>query len=560
MDDEIKDVQSDIGITLKKTAGYKSGHYTEFVSTVAQANRTEILKAISRVLWHIWNHNAPPQGRESEYELCRAYLSRIAAIAAGKSQATGGEENIGERILIELAGRFSAITESITDDNFFTQEELPRFENAIKNHEIFKHGILDQAFIRGHAARLTIIRIMRSQWDFRGVQPKGLLRAWDIANRLDDWHELQILPRLRRNLNIELKDFLRAGFAILTAGNSATPGFITENFLRCDSEVANKLNLDKDALLLVADRMSRSFNEFLNWNNEVVAQFPDPYRKYASHPLVSSPLIRLDSTFEDLAADERAFLCPSASHLLWRIQSSAIDSICNLKYADEIDIRADLGEAISEYLFDFLVLTCGKENVIDLDEIYGDKKRKKGKRNNQKKHADYVVMAGTLAIVIESKTSIGSSLAKSIASPEEVVDAWSRIYSAYRQCAHTINGDIWTKNAVLAKAKQFVSIVCFDELICPEGAAFNDYAVASGIWKDLNIGCAEVMSLQELEDFTSRLGPAQLGFLIQAKWFRKKHAAMFHSFISGENVKLGPPRADHLRPASEALFPGFKMF
>lgn len=560
MDEEVSDSQSVLGISLKKTAGYKSTQYTEFASTVAAANRAAILNEISRVLWHIWNHNAPPRGRESEYALCRAYLSRVAAIAAGRSQATAGTTTINEHVLIELAGQFSGIIDSITDRSFFAQEELPKFTDAIKKHEAFKNGILDQNFLQGHAARLTLIRTMRSQWDFQGVQPKGLLRAWNIANRLDNWHGLQILPRLSRNLNIELKDYLRAGFAILTAGNSTTPGLITEHFLRCDSTVANTLNLDKDALLLVADRMSRSFDEFSTWNDEVIAQFPDPYRKYAPHPLVSSPLIRLNSTFRDWNATDRAFLCPSPPHLLWRIQSSSIDSICNLKYEDGVDIRAELGEAISEYLFEFLVLTCGRESVVDLDEIYGNKKRPRGKRDNQKKHADYVVMAGNLAIIIESKTSIGSSLAKSIASPEEIVDTWSRIHSAYRQCAHTIHSDVWTKHAALAKAERFVSIVCFDELLCPEGAAFNDYAVASGVWKDLDVGSAEVMSLQEMEEFISRLGPAQLGFLIQAKWYRRQHGALFHTFIATEDAKLGPLMEDHLRPAAEELFPGFKMF
>jgi len=544
------DAQQDIlGVVVGQTAARKNLTYAEIVDAISSIDKTEILLKASSALWHIWKHETPPPGREEDYELCRAYLGRIAAIAAGRCGSGSQLGNFGEAELIQLAGEFLGVTDAITDTVFFNQEEVPRFRDAIQNHDAFKNKIPSQDVLRGYAARLVFIRTLRSQWDFRSVSMNGVLRSWDIVGRLNSDHGGQVFERLKRTLNIELKDYVRAGFAILAVANNKTPGVISGQELLIDSDVARVLNLDKDALLLVANRLSRSCVEFSEWHCDVMKSIPEPYRKYAPHPLVSSPLIRLDQTFRGWIDGEKGYLCPSPPHLLWKVQSSCVDAIRDLAPTGGQNLMADLGECLSDYLCDFLSLVCGKENVVRLDDV----------SDNSKKHADFVVVVGELALVIESKTSLGSTLAKSIATPEDIVDVWARLHSAYRQCAHTINSDVWEKHSQLGKAKRFVSIVCFDEVFCPDGAAFNSFAVSCGIWGELGIGPVEAISLQDFEQFMSQLGPGQLGYIIQAKWYYKRHGDMLRSFIRSQNVELAVPSMEHLRAAAADLFPGFNM-
>jgi hypothetical protein len=66
----------------------------------------------------------------------------------------------------------------------------------------------------------------------------------------------------------------------------------------------------------------------------------------------------------------------------------------------------------------------------------------------------------------------------------------------------------------LAKVKRFASIVCFDEAMCPDGAAFNDYGVNSGVFKALNLGPTEAVTLEYL---IGTFGAERLGNMILNK-------------------------------------------
>ncbi|MCP3167709.1 hypothetical protein [Myxococcus qinghaiensis] len=546
-----KRTQDILGVVVGQSASSKNLTYTALSDSIAQKDKTSTLLGASKALWHIWKHPTPPSGREDDYDICRAYLSRVASIAAGRCTTIEGGR-ASEPELINFAREFLGVTESITDPAFFTHTEIPRFTKALQNHEDFKNHIPPPDVVRGHAARLSFIRTLRSQWDFRSVDTKGIFRTWSIAKLLDNKYNGQLFERLRRVLNIELRDHLRAGMVFLAAGDNTVPGTILEKSLTLDSELAKNLNLDTDALMLVATKISRNCQDFSTWQSEVISDYPEPYRKYVPHPLVALPLIQLDSSFTGWDKSKSGFLCPSPAHLLWRIQSSCIDAISNLAPESGQNVRADLGECLSSYIHSFLSATCGKDNVTSLDELY--------KANDDKrKHADFIVMTGDTAIIIESKTSLGSTSAKSVITPEDLVEVWSRIHSAYRQCAHTINSDIWTKTPRLSRAKKFISVTCFDELFCPDGAAFNDFAVRSGIDKALGLGATEAISLQDLEALMEGLGPAQLAQLIQKKWDSGQHGIMLNTFIASEEPRMSPPSLAHLQPASEELFPGFNM-
>ncbi|WNG24940.1 hypothetical protein F0U62_13675 [Cystobacter fuscus] len=358
IEDDDSAIQNILGVAMGQSRPHKNLTYEAFSDAIARRDKTSLLLGASKILWALWKGEVFPEGRKNDYYIGRAYLGRISAIAAGVCQATSDRVAVTEDELLELAGEFLGVTESLSDLAFFNQEELPRFTKALQNDENFKSHIPPPEIIRGHAGRLTLIRTLRSQWDFKSVDLKGVLRTWILAQRLDEKYGRGLLDRLRRAMNIELRDQLRAGFAILATGDNKTPGLISEQSLLVDADVARTLNLDTDALAFVTNRVSRDCTGFTDWHRSVLSDFPEPYRKYAPHPLVSLPLIQLDASFRGWPTSVKGYLCPSPPHLLWRIQSSCIDAICGLAPEQGKDPRADLGDCLSDYIFDFLALSA----------------------------------------------------------------------------------------------------------------------------------------------------------------------------------------------------------
>jgi hypothetical protein len=301
--------------------------------------------------------------------------------------------------------------------------------------------------------------------------------------------------------------------------------------------------------------MARTCDEFSEWYEQANSQVHEFYRKFVPHPLVMSPLIKVDDSFKGAPSRGGIYICPSPNHIIWRIQASIIDAIRDLpvrvgSIAGE-NLKSELGDCLSDYLFDLLLKVCGKENVLKIDEHAGDKE----------KHADFILVDGEVAIVVECKTSLGSTLAKSVVAPSAIVNLWERLHDAYVQCATTIRSDIWKSHPRLLSVKKIASIVSFDEILCPDGPAFNGFAREAGVLADIQLELVEAISIREFEELIGTLGIAQLFTLIQQKWAANKHDELLDTYFRSTNAQYRkmPVSLAHLEKAEADLFPGIDI-
>ncbi len=349
----------------------------------------------------------------------------------------------------------------------------------------------------------------------------------------------------------DLKGLLHASFGLIVlAEQNNVGGALTLNDLKISEDPP--LAFDQDLLCLVAQRLARSADGFHSWYRDVVRSFPDQLRKYVSHPFVSSPLILLDGAFKKYQGPSPSYICPSPAHLIWKVQAIPIDAARALAPDwKEADLLKEVGNALSDYLGAILRSTCGAENVIALDSLFA---------GQADKHADYAVVCGDRALIIESKSSLNSTLGKSIIAPADYVESWARIWGAYVQCARTPRSKEFRAHERLKGVKHFVHIATFEEQICPEGAALNQVARESGLFEKEGFSNAEAVPLQELEDLIVRFGPSRLFDGIVEKWASGAHDHLLSTFMS----KQGRPATPHsdrgyLEQAAEQLFGSQKV-
>ncbi|RYZ42963.1 MAG: hypothetical protein EOO71_05565 [Myxococcaceae bacterium] len=542
--------QEILGIEVKESAASRNLTYTQFTDELLKYDKLAILQAASSILWQIWRKPNAPPGRENDYELCRTYASRIAVIKAASGKSSSSPRPISEPEFIKLVHEYLGIHEPLTDHSFFKSHEGPEFLNALQAHEAFKNFVPPVDVLHGYTSRLTILRTLRSQWDYRSASPTGIFRSWEIVSRLNKQHHGQIFDRLKATLNIDPKDYVRAGMVLLSSGNMYNHlGLMIPQELVLSKDVADTLNLDAEAVHFVASRLAQRCDDLEQWHQSEVNALPEQYRKYAPHPLVARPLIQIDSSLGNWSGKGTGYLCPSPAHLVWRMQSACIDAIRLLpKSTPSENLMSDLGACLSSYLHEFLSTTLTSSRVVNLDSI-GDQ---------QEKHADFLIIAGDLALIIESKTSLGPTSAKSTISPTDTVNVWGRMLRAYQQCAHTIKSGVWSTLSSTS-VKRFASIVCFDENMCPEGAVFNDFGTNSGLFASLSLGPTEAVSMQELEDLLGTFGAEKLGELIISKWAQGKQGDMLRAFAnsSKQALEIDSPSL-HLRNAENEIFPGYK--
>ncbi|ABC83314.1 hypothetical protein Adeh_3548 [Anaeromyxobacter dehalogenans 2CP-C] len=167
---------------------------------------------------------------------------------------------------------------------------------------------------------------------------------------------------------------------------------------------------------------------------------------------------------------------------------------------------------------------------------------------------------GARAFVVECKSLLGSSNAKSIAEAEDSLRIWEKIYGAYEQCAETVNDRaLWRQESRLASVTDMASLVCFDEVLCLEGTAFNMLAACTGITERLRVARIETVTVQYLESVISRYGVARLFELITEKWAAGKRGDDLTAYIAsqgdhGPRTKRRVPA--HLVEAFTEILPG----
>lgn len=431
---------------------------------------------------------------------------------------------------------------SIENDRRSEIEELGR---SLRQSASFASLAPNDDSLRAIHGYISYARELRAQWSFRAVTPVGLLRAWATACQL----EIRVpgfLNRFAAQWNIGLRDLLRCCSGLLALGSNDPKTLGAFPLQNIGTEEVEPFGIDIDALRLVARRLGQAPSYFHSWYRREVLSYKDSHRKYVPHPLVREPLISIDSSLKRYDAPPHSYLCPSPAHLVWKTQTLVADTARVLGETWNPALKPEMGHALSSVAREMLVAVCGVESVVDLDAVFG---------SSAGTHADFAVVTGTTAIVIESTTSLGSAEGKSVITPSQYVESWRRIWEAILQCVRTPRASEFRSDPRLVGVTDFVYLVTFEEQMCVEAAALNSVGVADGLFEAEGVEHAEATTLQELEDALVVYGPSKLFEIIVGKWRARRHGDLLSAYLRA-CPRPGVPFSNraHLERYSEELF------
>jgi hypothetical protein len=471
-------------------------------------------------------------------------MPTIAAIGLAVCNDNRDRRTPTELEMRALANDLLGVRSPISDEAFH-QAELQSLDRALRASAYFATVATTADGLRAVYAFISVARDLRAQWSFRANSPVGLLRAWATAVHLDA-RVPGFLEQLSAQWQIGLRDLLRccAGLLTLAGSDDRTLGAFSLNSL--GTEDVEPFGISLDALRLVANRIGQPASYFNGWYRQRALTQPNSLRKYVPQPLVAEPLVTIDKSLKKYEAPRHSYLCPSPSHLVWRTQSIVVDGARSLGETWNPALKTEIGHAVSHYLGDVLVAICGRESVVDLDEVFGDA---------APTHADFAVLLGNTAIIIESKTSLGTAAGKSIITPADYVESWERIWKAYLQCAHTPSAAKFRADRRLAGLTSFVYLVTFEEQMCVEAAALNAVAQVEGLFAAKRFTRAEAITIQELEDALVVYGPQRLAAEVAAKWDAGRHGDLLTAHLRGQPRPVTPfSDRSYMAAHSRALF------
>jgi hypothetical protein len=522
------------GITVRPGGSANDLRFESFVGRLRRFSRSDVASIATHISWTIWKTETPDP-EPADWYLCRAFMPTIAVLGIAVCHDNRDRKVPTEHEMRALANDLLGVRAPISDERLRPQE-LESLDHALRASAHFAKVATDADSLRAVHAFISVARDLRAQWSFRASTPAAFIRAWAVAANL----EAQVpgfLKRLSGQWNIGLRDLLRCCFALLAIAddNPNTLGAFSLNAL--GTEEVEPYGISLEALRLVANRLGQPPGHFNEWYRGTVLAHPDSLRKYVPHPLVADPLVTIDHTLKKrYTAPRHSYLCPSPSHLIWRAQSIVVDA------ARAQGLATEVGHAISKYVGDLLIGICGAEAVVNLDEVFGPE---------SPTHADYAVLLGMTAIIIESKTSLGSAAGKSIITPGDYVESWHRIWEAYLQCARTPFATQFRGDRRLAGVTNFVYLVTFEEQMCIEAAALNSVAFADGLFRAEGFSRAEAVTLQELEDALVLYGPERLAAEVAAKWQSGHHGNLLSAHLR-KRPQPGKPFSDRGYAAAHA--------
>jgi hypothetical protein len=520
--------------------------YSEFVERVASFRASSVTDTCAYILWDQFGQRFSA-AENQDIALLRAFGGRIAVIAA-----THGEESTPKLArggdLFRLSHEFLEVDDGALEEAFQAEERRKLFECWTRSSVLGEYRLTDRCLAEATLAR-TVMRMMRSQWDLTNAHSHALPRAWELIRRVQRrTPTLDPIGYLKRALAMEPQAFLRTAY-LLFAMNARDHGRLDFRGAQLSDKFPESWDIRNDDLLLVAERMSIHADDLRRWEHEVVTPLPDAFRKYAPLPLPRFPLIQRREQVAAPAALRGRYVTPCPGSAQLALQNACVQLLREAPPAGSKSHAVELGHALEGYLYDFLVTVAGRENVLRVDSIARDTRR-----------ADMIVAVGSKAFVIESKSLLGSSTAKAIAEAHDSVEIWEKIHGAYEQCACTVRDDaLWRASPRLSSVTDVASLVCFDEVLCIEGTAFNALSACAGISERLGVNRIETVTVQYLESVISWYGLERLFDLITEKWASGKQGDDLTAFIA--NKKQGPSRKQgrtppHLAPAFNELFPG----
>lgn len=515
--------------------------YEDLRQRVRAFNRSSVIVQCTNLNWSLWRHSGGGKTPIGDAHLVRAYGPRIAAIAA----ADGSEHRAkvaNEQTIVDLCRYYLSVEDAIGDDHFVRQEATV-LGSALANSRCEPLRLVDERGVQRAVASLTPSRTLRSQWDWRAAQEyEGILRAWELLKRLGSRHDW-LLARLATALNVEPRDYLRVG-CIIFGGlhDRRSPGRLNIAGSSISAELRDAWNIDHGVVRLVANRMARTCGEYRAWHDET-KRLHRYYRKYHPLPFVRTPLIRLDSSFAGMGDEPNNFLCPSPGHFSWHLRTELLAALNELGgHETWLRLREDLGEEVAKLLGEVIAeLGC---TSIGLDE----------RRFKKEMRADYVLVEEASALIVESKLAIGSNLGRAVETPHDVASMWERIWTGVEQCSATRQLPLWGEDERLAAVTKVAHVVCVDDLLVTQGAAFVGYAIESGLLLRLGIDNVEVVSFQELQDGLLQLGVAGLVAMIVGKWGDQKGGDFFGAHYPADRRVAPLPAC--LADAEEELFAG----
>jgi len=516
------------------------------VENVTKFRASSVTGTCAHILWRMFGQRSSAADNQ-DLSLLRSFGGRISLIAATHGSdavpalARGGD-------LFRLAHEFLEIDEGTLDEEFQAEERR-------KLRECWTHsGSLRRFELRGECLRAatlarTMVRIMRSQWDPTSAHSHAFPRAWDLLTRVQRRAPLlDPIGYATRALGMEPQVFLRTAF-LLFAQTFQGRGVIDLRTSRIPVEFRDRWGIGLDEALFVAERLSIHREDLRLWECDVLHTVPGPLKQYATPPLARFPLIQLrDNAAAPVAARGR-YVAPCPGSMQLAMQGVCLNVLREAPAANSMSYPSELGRALEDYLHDFLVTVVGLENVIRIDSLLHETRR-----------ADLIVVMGTKAFVIESKSMLGSSSAKAIATAHESMKVWEKIFGAYEQCASTVRDRaLWRSHPRLSRVTEAACLVCFDEVLCIEGTAFNTLAACAGITKALGVERIETVTVQYLESVISWYGAERLFEFISEKWAVGKQGDDLTAFIA--NKHEGPSRPQgrtppHLVHAFNEILPG----
>lgn len=509
------------GIGVRAGGSASDLRFEAFIGRLRHYSRSGIARVGAHISWTIWTTPAPDP-EPPDWYMCRAYMPLISVLGVAVCNDHRDRKEPDEGDMRSLANELLGVRSPISEAADH-QTELTELRAALSASESFSAVAPTADALRAVYAFISIARDLRAQWGFRSVTPLGLLRAWATAQHLER-RVPGFLDRFAAQWNIGLRDLLRCCSGLLTLGTNDPKTLGAFALHSIGTAEVEPFGITLDALRLVANRLGQPPAYFLSWYRNDVLPYRDSLRKYVPHPLVREPLVTIDASLKKYKAPTHSYLCPSPAHLVWKTQSLVMDAARALGDSWNVALKTEVGHALADFVRETLIGICGRDAVVDLDSVFGPA---------APTHADFAVIVGTTAIIIESKTSLASAEGKSVISPTQYVESWGRIWKAYLQCVRTPSAHEFKSNFRLSKLTNFVFLVTFEEQMCVEAAALNSVGVADGIFRSGGVSHAEAVTVQELEDALVMFGPQRLAAAVTDKWAKGRHGDLLSAYLRG---------------------------
>lgn len=327
--------------------------------------------------------------------------------------------------------------------------------------------------------------------------------------------------------------FVRAATALLAFAVTcdSTGGVIIERPI--DDEFHAKYDVDIDVLRLAAFKLSTTRADLQRWVQEIQDSFPEGVRQFVPTPLLTTPLLSLETP--GLAP----YVCPSIHHFI-----SAVRDRVRKVISQDGGMPTNASQLYGDYLVDYIkaAALAASVDVFDIDDMEPGTERR----------ADLLFVERDRGLIVEVKRSVATGgLSKHMLYPRGIVAVLSHLLGAFRQCQATLWRRPWRRNGL--QLNRLAAIILVDEPVAGEGAVFSEL-LSSQTVVDLPF---DVMSVVDFENALGTLGVRGLVELLIDKWGKRLQGIPLQLFarnVCGIQTKIINGKRKHLTMEDEELF------